>query len=62
MVDALELTARQAKVLELRMGGYGYDAIATYLGIHKQSVKNVLLGKSIEGSTNNNEKEIDGRR
>lgn len=42
MVDALELTARQAKVLELRMGGYGYDAIATYLGIHKQSVKNVL--------------------
>jgi DNA-binding CsgD family transcriptional regulator len=42
MVDALELTARQAKVLELRMGGYGYDAISTYLGIHKQSVKNVL--------------------
>lgn len=42
MVDALELTARQAKVLELRMSGYGYDAIATYLGIHKQSVKNVL--------------------
>ena len=42
MIEKLELTARQSKVLELRMSGYGYDAIATYLGIHKQSVKNVL--------------------
>lgn len=42
MVDALELTARQAKVLELRMGGYGYVAIATYLGVNEKSVRDVL--------------------
>ena len=42
MTEALELTARQAQVLQLRMSGYGYDAIGTYLGIHKQSVKDVL--------------------
>ena len=42
MVDALELTARQAKVLELRMGGYGYIAIATYLGVNEKSVRDVL--------------------
>lgn len=42
MVDALELTARQAKILELRMGGYGYVAIATYLGVNEKSVRDVL--------------------
>ena len=42
MTEALKLTARQAQVLQLRMSGYGYDAIGTYLGIHKQSVKDVL--------------------
>ena len=40
MVDALELTARQAKVLELRMGGYGCVAIGTYLGVKEESVMN----------------------
>lgn len=42
MVDALELTARQAKVLELRMGGYGCVAIGTYLGVKEESVVSVL--------------------
>lgn len=42
MVDALELTARQAKVLELRMGGYGCVAIGTYLGVREESVVSVL--------------------
>lgn len=42
MVDALELTARQAKVLELRMGGYGCVAIGTYLGVKEESVISVL--------------------
>lgn len=42
MVDALELTARQAKVLELRMGGYGCVAIGTYLGVREESIMSVL--------------------
>nr|UWG84606.1 MAG: HNH endonuclease [Bacteriophage sp.] len=42
MVDALELTARQAKVLELRMGGYGCVAIGTYLGVKEESIMSVL--------------------
>lgn len=42
MVEELELTARQAKILELRMGGYGYVAIATYLGVNEKSVRDVL--------------------
>lgn len=42
MVDALELTARQAKILELRMGGYGCVAIGTYLGVKEESVTSVL--------------------
>lgn len=42
MVDALELTARQAKVLELRMGGYGCVAIGTYLGVKEESAMSVL--------------------
>lgn len=42
MVEELELTARQSKILELRMGGYGYVAIATYLGVNEKSVRDVL--------------------
>lgn len=42
MVEELELTARQTKFLELRMGGYGYVAIATYLGVNEKSVRDVL--------------------
>lgn len=42
MVEELELTARQTKIVELRMGGYGYVAIATYLGVNEKSVRDVL--------------------
>lgn len=42
MIDKLELTARQSKVLELRMGGYGCVAIGTYLGVKEESVMSVL--------------------
>ena len=31
MVEELELTARQTKILELRMGGYGYVAIVNFI-------------------------------
>ena len=42
MVDCLELTARQAQVLNLRMSGYGCVAIGTYLGVKEESVRSVL--------------------
>lgn len=42
MTEALELTARQAQVLQLRMSGYGCVAIGTYLGVKEESVRNVL--------------------
>lgn len=42
MVEKLELTTRQAQVLQLRMSGYGYIAIATYLGVNEKSVRDVL--------------------
>lgn len=40
-VGRLNLTARQAKVLQLRQGGYSYRAIATYLGIDHSNVVRV---------------------
>lgn len=44
IVARLNLTERQAQVLALRMRGYGYQAIATYLGVSKNGgVYNVLL-------------------
>lgn len=42
MIEKLELTARQAQVLQLRMGGYGCVAIGTYLGVKEESVISVL--------------------
>ena len=39
MVAALNLTARQACILDLRMRGNGYQAIATYLGITERGVR-----------------------
>lgn len=38
LVESLNLTDRQAKVLSLRQSGYGYKAIATYLGIKQDKV------------------------
>lgn len=42
MTEALELTARQTQVLQLRMSGYGCVAIGTYLGVKEESVRSVL--------------------
>ena len=42
MIEKLELTARQAQVLQLRKGGYGCLAIGTYLGVKEESVISVL--------------------
>lgn len=38
LVDSLQLTAKQAKVLSLRQSGYGYKAIAAYLGVTQRAV------------------------
>lgn len=42
VVAALNLTDRQAQVVRLRMSGYGYQAIATYLGIRESNVRTIL--------------------
>lgn len=44
MIEKLELTARQTQVLQLRMSGYGYEAIATYLGVTHNAIINTLNG------------------
>lgn len=38
IVGALNMTDRQAQIVRLRMSGYGYKAIATYLGIPQSTV------------------------
>lgn len=38
IVAALNLSARQAQVVRLRMSGYGYKAIGTYMGIDHSNV------------------------
>lgn len=42
IMDKLNLTARQAEVLALRMRGHGYKAIATYLGVTKRAVSKTM--------------------
>lgn len=39
IVERLNLTAKQAKILQLRQSGYGEKAIGTYLGVSKQAVQ-----------------------
>lgn len=38
LLTSLNLTKRQAQILELRQRGYGYKAIATYLGVTQRAV------------------------
>ena len=38
IIAKLNLTAKQMKVLQLRQSGYGYKAIATYLGVTQRAV------------------------
>ena len=42
MTEKLNLTKRQAEILSLRMRGYGYKAIATYLAIRPDSVRDCM--------------------
>lgn len=42
IIDDLRLTPRQKKVLDLRLSGYGYKAIATYMGIRPDSVRDTV--------------------
>lgn len=42
LVETLNLTARQMQVLKLRISGYGYKAIATYLAIRPDSVRDCV--------------------
>ena len=39
LIEKMNLTTKQAKVLQLRQSGYGYKAIATYLGVTDSNVK-----------------------
>lgn len=50
--DKLNLTARQEQILALREKGYGYKAIASYLGVKSETVKTVLkrLQKQVEAA------------
>lgn len=42
LLHSLNLTSRQERILTLRMQGYGYQAIATYLGVSKSTVTRTL--------------------
>ena len=42
LLERLNLTARQATIVQLRMQGHGYKAIATYLGITNNAVQNQI--------------------
>lgn len=42
IIECLNLTARQAEIIRLRMRGYGYKAIATYIGVSFQAVQNAM--------------------
>lgn len=42
LLHALNLTERQERILTLRIQGYGYQAIATYLGVSKSTVTRTL--------------------
>lgn len=43
ILEKLNLTTKQATILQLRMQGNGYKAIATYLGITPAAVKNTVI-------------------
>lgn len=42
LIESMNLTAKQAKVLALRQSGYGYKAIATYLGVTQRAVAKTI--------------------
>ena len=42
MLEKLDLTERQAKVIQLRMSGYGCQAIASYFGVTERAIYRTL--------------------
>lgn len=42
IMNKLELSKRESQILQLRLAGYGYKAIGTYLGIRTENVKLTL--------------------
>lgn len=44
MLELLKLTAKQEQILQLRLSGYGYKAISTYLGVTDSAVTSSLKG------------------
>lgn len=42
IISALDLTPRQATIIDLRMRGMGYRAIATYLGVKFQTIETTV--------------------
>ena len=42
VMNKLELSKRESQILQLRLAGYGYKAIGTYLGIRTENVKLTL--------------------
>ena len=52
-VEGMKLTLKQAKVLQLRLSGYGYKAIATYLGITPSAVQNTVKAIQKKAVANN---------
>jgi len=52
LIERLNLTAKQAKVLQLRLCGYGDRAIATYLGVTLRAVQKTRI--AIQGKITDN--------
>ena len=53
LVESLNLTERQATTLKLRLRGYGYKAIGTYLGIRYDSVRDCM--RAIQNKVKNSD-------
>lgn len=51
IISRLNLTERQAEVLQLRLCGYGYKAIATYLGVTQRAIAKTV--QAIQTKANN---------
>lgn len=44
MIECLSLTQKQSVILQLRLSGYGFKAISTYLGITSDAARSTMKG------------------
>lgn len=44
MIECLSLTQKQSVILHLRLSGYGFKAISTYLGITSEAARSTMKG------------------